>query len=248
MASKLSAGAAEFVSGRQAMFEDSIFESAGRIHTRSHEWMIAAFAFNATILMAFAMVPLIFPPALPHQVSAFLMEVFVPRQPQPLPQQPTQTTRPSTEMQNGTLVVPRQIPPTIFIAAVPEQQITLGSSSLEDPNNDLFKRNVEMVVVHPDVQPRQRVSSGTEEGLLIQKTLPVYPPIARATGTSGTVTLAAIISKTGTIENLRAISGPMMLQQAAQDAVRTWRYRPYLLNGQPVEVETTVSVIFTMQR
>jgi protein TonB len=86
------------------------------------------------------------------------------------------------------------------------------------------------------------------EGLLIQRTLPVYPPIARATGTNGTVTLAAIISKNGTIENLRVISGPIMLQQAALDAVRTWLYRPYLLNGQPVEVETTVSVIFTMQR
>jgi protein TonB len=151
-------------------------------------------------------------------------------------------------MQGGALVVPRQIPPTIFIAAVPEQQIGLGSSSLEDPNNDLFKRNVEMVIVRPAELPRQRVSSGTEEGLLIQKTMPAYPVIARATGTSGTVTLAAIISKTGTIENLRVISGPMMLQQAALDAVRTWRYRPYLLNGQPVEVETTVSVVFTMQR
>src|ERR1035437_1438565 len=98
MASKLSADAAEFVSGRQAMFEDSIFESAGRIHTRSHEWMIAAFAFNATILMAFAMIPLIFPPALPQRVSAFLMEVFVPPKPQPLPQQPAQTARSTTVM------------------------------------------------------------------------------------------------------------------------------------------------------
>jgi protein TonB len=239
---------AEFVSGRQAMFEDSIFESAGRIHTRSHEWMFAAFAFNASIMLAFVAIPLIFPPALPHQFSSYLMEVFVPPKPQPVPQQPAQTARQATETQSNPFAAPRQIPPTIFIAAVPEQQITLGSSSLEDPNNDLFKRNVEMTVVHPVEQPRQRVSSGTEEGLLIQKTLPVYPPIARATGTSGTVALAAIISKTGTIENLRVISGPMMLQQAALDAVRTWRYRPYLLNGQPVEVETTVSVIFTMQR
>ena len=78
--------------------------------------------------------------------------------------------------------------------------------------------------------------------------MPVYPVIAKATGTSGTVTLAAVISKTGTIENLRVISGPMMLQQAALDAVRTWLYHPYLLDGQPVEVETTVNVIFTMQR
>jgi len=229
------------------MFEDSIFESAGRIHTRSHEWMIAAFAFNASILLAFVAIPLIFPPALPHQVSTFLMEVFVPPKPQPLQQQPTQTTRSTNVMTNDPFQAPRQIPPTIYIPVTPEQPITIGSA-LEDPNNDLFKRNVEMTVIHPVEQPPQRVSSGTVEGLLIQKTMPVYPAVARATGTSGTVTLGAIISKTGTIENLRVISGPMMLQQAALDAVRTWRYRPYLLNGQPVEVETTVNVTFTLQR
>ena len=248
MASKLSAGTAEFVSGRQAMFEDSIFESAGRIHTRSNEWMIAAFAFNASILLAFVMIPLIFPPALPHQVSSFLMEMFVPPKPQPVQQHPAQTARQAIATQSDPFAAPRQIPPTIYVPAVAEQPIPLGPTSLDDPNNDLFKRNVEMTVVRPVEQPRQRVSSGTEEGLLIQRTMPVYPPIARATGTSGTVTLEAIISKTGTIENLRVISGPMMLRQAAREAVQTWRYRPYLLDGQPVEVETTVSVIFTLQR
>ena len=60
--------------------------------------------------------------------------------------------------------------------------------------------------------------------------------------------LQATISKIGTIENLRAAGGPAMLQQAALDAVKTWRYRPYLLNGQPVEVETTVNVVFTLDR
>jgi len=64
----------------------------------------------------------------------------------------------------------------------------------------------------------------------------------------GTVVLAATISKSGTIENLHATSGPALLQQAALDAVKTWRYRPYLLDGQPVEVETTVNVIFTLGR
>jgi protein TonB len=64
----------------------------------------------------------------------------------------------------------------------------------------------------------------------------------------GTVVLAATISKNGTIENLRVTSGPEGLQQAAVDAVRTWRYRPYLLDGQPVEVETTINVIFTLDR
>ena len=82
--------------------------------------------------------------------------------------------------------------------------------------------------------------------MLIQKTIPVYPPIAKATRTQGTVELQATISKSGTIENLRVISGSPMLQQAALDAVQQWIYRPYLLNGQPVEVETTVNVVFRL--
>jgi len=82
--------------------------------------------------------------------------------------------------------------------------------------------------------------------MLLPKTQPVYPPIAKAARVSGTVVLQATISKTGTIENLRIINGPAMLQQAAMDAVKSWRYRPYLLNNEPVEVETTVNVIFTL--
>jgi protein TonB len=82
--------------------------------------------------------------------------------------------------------------------------------------------------------------------MLIQKTQPVYPPIAKAARVSGTVVIQATISKSGTIENLKVISGPAMLQQSALDAVRSWRYRPYLLNNDPVEVETTINVIFTL--
>ncbi|HEX4581961.1 MAG TPA: energy transducer TonB, partial [Acidobacteriaceae bacterium] len=75
---------------------------------------------------------------------------------------------------------------------------------------------------------------------------PAYPPIARAARISGTVVLQATISKTGTIENLRVISGPPMLTQSALEAVKTWRYKPYQLNGEPVEVETTVNVVFNL--
>ncbi len=83
-------------------------------------------------------------------------------------------------------------------------------------------------------------------GMLLEKTAPVYPPIARAARVSGTVVLQAAISKTGTIEGLHVISGPAMLQQAAYDAVKTWRYKPYLLQGEPVRVLTTINVIFTL--
>jgi protein TonB len=82
--------------------------------------------------------------------------------------------------------------------------------------------------------------------MLLLKTTPVYPPIAKAARVSGTVVLQATISKTGSIENLHIVSGPAMLQQAAMQAVRSWRYRPYLLNNEPVEVETTVNVIFSL--
>jgi protein TonB len=97
-------------------------------------------------------------------------------------------------------------------------------------------------------QPRApaHVSQGVMNGLLLNKVVPAYPPIAKAAGIEGTVVLQATISKSGTIENLRVVSGPQLLQQAALDAVRQWDYRPYLLNGEPIEVETTVNVVFKL--
>jgi protein TonB len=92
----------------------------------------------------------------------------------------------------------------------------------------------------------QRISSGVSSGLLLAPIQPVYPAIARTTGTQGTVLIQAIISKSGRIESARVQSGPALLQSAALEAVRNARYRPYLLNGEPTEVETTVSITFHM--
>src|SRR5208283_3541760 len=90
------------------------------------------------------------------------------------------------------------------------------------------------------------ISSGIANGMLIQKTAPVYPPIARTARVSGTVELHATISKSGTIKDLYVVNGPTMLRQAALDAVRNWRYRPYTLNDEPTEVETTIAVVFSL--
>jgi protein TonB len=90
------------------------------------------------------------------------------------------------------------------------------------------------------------VSSGVATGMLIQKTPPVYPPIAKAARVSGTVELHATISENGTIKDLRVVKGPAMLRQAAVDAVRNWRYKPYRLSNKPVEVETTIDLIFSL--
>jgi protein TonB len=83
-------------------------------------------------------------------------------------------------------------------------------------------------------------------GMLVYTVIPTYPEIGRAVRAQGTVQLQATISRDGTIENLRVVSGPPLLQQAAMDAVKQWRYRPYLLNGEPVEVETTINVDFRL--
>ena len=84
------------------------------------------------------------------------------------------------------------------------------------------------------------------EGNLIRKVQPDYPPLARSVRIQGQVVLQAVISKQGSIENLRLLSGHPMLVPAAIEAVRQWRYRPYILNNEPVEVETQITVNFSL--
>jgi len=90
------------------------------------------------------------------------------------------------------------------------------------------------------------VPAGVMAGMLLQKTDPVYPPVAQAARIQGTVVLQAAISKTGSVEDLHVVTGQALLQEAALSAVRTWRYRPYLVNGEPVKVQTTINVIFSL--
>jgi protein TonB len=93
---------------------------------------------------------------------------------------------------------------------------------------------------------RVRVSQGVTQGLLIRKIQPNYPPLARQARIQGSVLLQAEISKDGSIENLHLISGHPMLAPAAIEAVKQWKYKPYILNGEPVEVETQITVNFTL--
>jgi protein TonB len=91
-----------------------------------------------------------------------------------------------------------------------------------------------------------KVSEGVEQAQLITRIEPQYPILARQTRTQGTVFLRAIISRGGRITSLEVLSGHPLLVRAALDAVRQWRYRPTLLNGEPVEVETSITVIFRL--
>jgi TonB family protein len=96
------------------------------------------------------------------------------------------------------------------------------------------------------VPQRIRVSQGVAQSLIASKVQPQYPGDAKAQHIQGTVELKAIIDKEGNVANLQLISGHPMLAPAAFDAVRQWKYRPYLVNGTPIEVETTVTVNFTL--
>lgn len=237
------------------MFEDSTFESTGRIRTRSRRWMFFTLALNGSILVALILIPLIYPELLPRQTLPFLLEVPTEQTPQrPQPKEPSREFHGKPEMSDGRILAPITMPSIITILRDPEPPPTGNltamdqGSGLPNGSGDIFRGNRPATVVHPAITGPARVSSGVMKGLLIYKAMPPYPAIAKAAGVQGTVTLQATISKSGSIENLRVISGPMMLQQAALDAVKTWRYRPYLLNGQPVEVETAVNVVFSLGR
>lgn len=237
------------------MFEDSTFESTGRIRTRSRVWSLAAFAFNASILAAMIVIPLLYPEALPRHFMDVLLTAPPPPPPAPKPPEvrPTREFQGRPELTPIGLNVPRQIPDSIKMVDRPEtpidgQMITMDNGSAVPGGSPFGKGMPQPHVTSAPTAGPQHITSRLAEGMLIDRVVPVYPPIARAAGMQGTVVLEATISKTGAIENLRILSGPAMLQQAARDAVSRWLYRPYLLNGQPVEVETTVSVVFSMGR
>ncbi len=90
------------------------------------------------------------------------------------------------------------------------------------------------------------VSADAAAGQLMESSIPIYPPAAKAAGITGTVELQAIITKDGTVKNVRPVSGPVELRQAAVNCARTWRYRPFLVNNEPTEVQTTINVVFSL--
>ncbi len=149
-----------------------------------------------------------------------------------------QLTAPTKIPHNIEMVTEKEAPPSSFGVAGMEG-MGGGSGAMSSFFNNAPK-------VQAAAPKKLNISAGVAVGLLVQKTMPTYPPIAKAARVQGTVVLQAVISRQGTIQDLHVISGPAMLQQAALDAVRQWRYRPYLLNNEPVEVETTVNVIFTL--
>jgi protein TonB len=161
---------------------------------------------------------------------------------------PAQTAPVSSDMMNAQLSAPSRISGQLNKAA-PVEEAPAGFSPTAIETGDAIPGQVfggqNKVRVVASVSA---ISAGVAEGMLLHKTAPVYPAFAKAAHVSGTVLIGATITKAGTIAGLHVISGPSILRDPAADAVKNWHYRPYMLNNQPVEVQTTIKVVFTLDQ
>jgi len=243
------------------MFEDSLIESGGKLKTKRGWTSIISFGLQVVIVGVMILIPLIFTEALPKGTTMFMLVAPPPPPPPPPPAAaPVKVVKQiQTDIVNGELRTPTKIPNKVKIIkedeAPPPAMASagvMGGVPGGVPGGSMGGVMGSILNSTPTVAPkiatpqRVRVSSGVSTGMLVRKVPPSYPPLARQARIQGTVVLQATISKEGSIENLQLISGHPMLAPAAIEAVKQWKYKPYLLNGEPVEVETQVQVNFTL--
>ena len=238
------------------MFADSLLESN---LSRTHRgWTtLASFAMQTLGVAILLMLPLLYTEGLPklHLLSVSA-PIGPPPGPPPVAQRHSTTLVRQSNMIDGIVVAPQSIPiqiGTVVEDSAPQDSapcsvcVPGGTGSLASSNPIIGSFGTAVpVVAPPPPTARPPRMSHMMEGNLIYKVQPLYPPLARAARIQGAVVIRAVISRSGTIENLQTLSGHPMLVPAALDAVRQWRYRPYVLNGDPVEVETQVTVNFSL--
>jgi protein TonB len=242
------------------MFEDSLIESGGRLKTKRGVTTTFSFVLQVALVGILVLIPLLFTEALPKtQLMTFLVAPPPPPPPPPPPAAAVKVVKHvQTDIINGQLRTPSKIPekvqmikeeeappPVASMAGVVGGVPGAAGGQLGGVIGGIIS-SAPVAVPKVATPQRVRVSQGVTQGLLIKKIQPAYPPLARQARIQGAVLLQAEISREGTIENLRLISGHPMLAPAAIEAVKQWRYKPYILNGEPVEVETQITVNFTL--
>ena len=215
-----------------------------------------SFVLQAIIIGVAVLIPLIITEGLPTRMLMAAIVAPPPPPPPPPPPAPVVKTVPRvSEIVNGELRTPSKIPKKVSMItedeAPPPSTGVVGGVVGGVPGGSadgVLGGLISSTAPPPRVATptKLRISSGVAEGLLVNKVEPQYPSMAKIAHVQGDVVLQATISKNGQIENLRAISGHPILIQAAMDAVKQWKYRPYALNGEPVEVDTTITVRFHM--
>ena len=244
------------------MFEDSLLESGGRLRTKRGMTTTVSFVLQILLVGVLVLIPLLYTEALPkQQLMTFLVAPPPPPPPPPppaaVPQRVVKVVQ--TDIINGELRTPTKIPKKVEIIKEEEAPPpvmasagVVGGVPGGVPGGQMggviggIISSTPVAVPKVATPQRVRVSQGVSQGLLIHRVQPMYPPLARQARIQGSVILQAEISKDGSIENLRLISGHPMLAPAAIEAVKQWRYKPYFLNGEPVAVETQITVNFTL--
>jgi protein TonB len=240
------------------MFEDSLIESGGKLKTKRGATTIVSFIFEFIFLGILVLLPLIFTEALPTKQLMTMLTAPPPPPPPPPPPAaaPVIVKKMQSELDNGQLRTPTAIPKKIQMIKEDETPPAVGGVMGGVPGGvpggtmggvlGSVMSSVPTAMPKAAAPQRVRVSQGVSQGLLIHKVQPQYPPLARQARIQGVVVLEALIGKDGTITNLHVVSGHPMLTNAALEAVKEWRYKPYYLNGEPVEVSTTINVNFTL--
>ena len=243
----------------RALFADSLIDSTSPEKQRRTWTTAVSYFFQCLLLGLLVILPLMFTEALP-QAQLLTMLIAPPPPPPPPPpaaQAVTKIIRQTDVLDNGRLRTPSRIPKKVEMIKEEEAPPPMASGVVGGvpggvPGGQLngviggIVNSSANIPVATLVPKRIRVSQGVIQGQCIRKVEPTYPKIALHARIQGQVLLKAVIDKNGEVTELQVVGGHPMLIPAALEAVKQWRYRPYLLNGEPVEVETTITVTFSI--
>jgi protein TonB len=245
------------------MFEQTFIESKKTIKTNRGPTTLISFILQGVVIAVIVILPLMFTQALPTREITTLLTAPPPPPPPPPPPAasapvktaPVAHVNPTAELRTPTSIPktvkmvqdePQAAPPSATMAGVPGG--VPGGVAGGSVGGVIGGVISSAPVAMPDkpAPQRVRVSQGVTSGLLVHKVTPQYPALAKQARIQGSVVLHAVIGKDGKVQNLQVVSGHPMLTQAAIQAVKEWRYKPYFLNGQPVEVDTNITVNFSL--
>lgn len=241
---------------RNDLIFHSLIVSGERLGLRNPWATFGSLIFQFLLLSAVAVIPLFHVDPLPKRERPTMVYLQAPpqtasiatkiRAPKPLFTHTPTRTPISTPVHMTQEASPAPVDTTNEVAAGAVSGVQDGAPTemLSGP------RIVAAASKAPEPTPakRIRVASGVAEANLIHDVPPQYPPEAGRERVEGMVVLLAVIGTDGTVKDVRVESGPALLAQAAIDAVKQWRYRPYLLNGIPVEIDSRITINFTMSR
>jgi periplasmic protein TonB len=233
------------------MFDQLVVSSAQASKTNK-PWTVAMSAIvQAVIVGILILIPLIYTEALPKGFMNTFLVAPAPPPPPPPPAAPVQHVVRPRIVTPQRMVAPTVIPKTVQVIKdeAPDVGVGVEGGVGGGVAGGVLGGIIGNAAPPPPPKPTQtriRVGGNVQGAKLIHQVQPVYPQIAKTAHVSGTVLLHAIIAKDGTIQELQYVSGPPLLMRAAMDAVHEWRYQPTMLNGEPVEVDTTIQVVFTL--